>query len=494
VSARLRAQISGAVRKPAVVALTALAILFSVHAVQVQHGTTDTLGLLHGVAVIDKCLHAHEWSCGTAGFGSVGPSAILQYLPGVAFKRAGATFVGAARDLSLLNSVALLGLLVMLWRTGRRVGDVRLAALLALLAVSGPLFWYATAGFGEGLGAFFVTAFACALVTRSGGVVLGLSLFGAAISKEPALPFLLGLAFVVLRQADPVSGVRIRRGQIAGLALGGGAALATNIAFNAFRSSEGGAAGAAPLAHSLTHISVPPPTVAQKAEAVVSLIAAPNVGLIWFWPVALGCIALGLLATWRASPSFRAFLGSPAVGGLFVFGLFVAGVASFNSPYGFIGWGPRYLVPWTPAFALIVLYRDWPVARATLDALARRAALAVPVAVIVLALALSQLAAFLNPNRVYDHFNAGGSCPTRLLDIQEWAQTFGDVDSYYDCTRYLAWTKGPLLVDVDGEFGKASSSVYLLVYSLAVVTLMGVAAGRLPASLARDPQSAAAAS
>jgi hypothetical protein len=471
-AARLRNRIG--LREPAFAAMLLLAAIIGWHAGQFQHLTSDTFGLLDGVAVIDRCLHAHKWACGEAGYGGVGTVALLQYLPGLGFKRLGMTYDGAAHGLVWVNTVAVVLLLGLLWFTGRRVGDKRMAALLVLMAVASPLLWYSNAGFGEGLAALAVTAFTCAVVTRSNGVLLGVSLWLAAISKEPALPFLLALAFVVLRHPPPSGGPRLRRGQAVGLGLGTVAALATNIGFNAFRASEGAAAGARPLTSSIRHIAAPAPTLLQKAEAGVSLFTAPNVGLLWFWPVALGCLALGLIAAWQRSPSLRGFLDSPAAGSLIVFLLFAAGVSSFVAPYGFVAFGPRYLVPWVPSFALVAL-SDWESCSLLLDRLRARAKLAIPVAVAVLVLAVSQLAAFLNPLRSYAHFDPGGDCPTPLSDITTWYARYGEVHTYYSCTRYLAWTKTPVLAKVDAELGSPASLGYLVLYLAGTATLLAVA-------------------
>jgi hypothetical protein len=468
-------------RHLSLLAVVVLGLLVAYHAHNFQHWTSDTLGLLNGAGVIDRCLGAHKWSCGSAGFGYVGPSALLQYIPGVIFHRIGLSLNDALRWMVDLNTISYILTLVLVWRTGRKIGGVRLAALLALVVAASPLLFYANGGFGEGLGLFFVTAFTCAVVTRANGVVLGLTLVGAAISKEPALPFLLGLAFVVLRHPPPAGGPRLRRGQAIGLAVGSAAALAVNIGFNAFRSGEG-VSGARPLTSSLTHIGAPAPTLFQKAEAAVSLFLAPNVGLLWVWPVALGCVVIGLLAAYRRSPSLRGLVGSPAAGALLVMLLLVAGTASFATPYGFSAWGPRYLVPWMPSFAIVAVCTDWPACCEVIDRLRARARLAVPIAIAVGGLAFSHLAAFLNPLRVYDHFGPGGKCPTALNDITTWYQVHGEVDSYYRCTRYLAWTKGPLLLSVDRELLKASSAGYVVLYAGVLTTLMAGALGApLPA-------------
>src|SRR4051812_8739402 len=124
-----------ALREPALIATAVLGVLVVWHAGRFQHLTSDTFGLLNGVGVIDRCLHAHQWDCGSQGYGSIGPSAILQYLPALALKRLGATYDGAAHGLVWVNTAAFVLLLALLWHTGRKLGDRRLSALLVLTAV-----------------------------------------------------------------------------------------------------------------------------------------------------------------------------------------------------------------------------------------------------------------------------------------------------------------------------------------------------------------------
>jgi hypothetical protein len=266
----------------------------------------------------------------------------------------------------------------------------------------------------------------------------------------------------------------VTRWHYAALAAGALAGFLSNAGFNAFRGA--GAGSVAPLSTGLTEVAVPLPDIGERLESAAGLLVAPNVGLLWFWPLALGCLVLGLVAARRAYPTLRGFLTSPPVGAVLVFALLLGGVASFYTPYGFIAWGPRYLVPWMPAFALVALCRVWPAAREIVARALARSRTALAACVIVLALALPQLSAFLAPAQAYKHFAPDSACPIGVTDINVWRDRFGHVSSYYDCTRHLAWGKGRVLVKAYSEFAKPSSWPFALIYVAGVVLLLRLAA------------------
>jgi hypothetical protein len=107
------------------------------------------------------------------------------------------------------------------------------------------------------------------------------------------------------------------------------------------------------------------PTVAQWASNFAGLCVSPNGGLLFFW-----LPACAVIATAARSASRQGFLRAwPALAVLVMLLVLLVGFADYWSPFGWVGWGPRYIVPWIPSLSLILLCK-YPQAA---EQLARRA-------------------------------------------------------------------------------------------------------------------------
>ena len=440
------------------------AALVAWHAAHEWFGTTDTFGLLESIGPMDECLHDRVLTnCGAEGHGRLSASPLLQYLAALSMKRAGLDLQEAYRGLTHLNAAAFLALAALMWHAGRRLAGSTTAPLAVGLVIAGPLLWYSHSGFGESLAAFVTALFVAALALGWPPVVGGLALCLAAISKNPALLFLVPLGAAVLLARHPRRRVRI--GEV--LVYGGAAAVgaAATLWFNAFRS------GAAISGDPIAAATVPFPSLALRLEHAGGLLVAPNVGLLWFWPLALAALVVTLVAVRHA----RAPRGAGGVLALAVLGL-VAAVVSFFTPYGWEAWGPRYLLPWIPAFVLagLALYGraiEQIVRRAVGRARAVVVALA---ATIVIAFGLPHVGGFVDWPLAFTLFNPDQGCVSGLADIHQWANVFG-LDSYYECTRHIAWSRRPVMLTSLESLGGPYGALLALSFAGAVGGLVVMA-------------------
>ena len=427
---------------------------------------SDTLELFDGVAVIDRCIEAGVWQGCEEKFGVTGGSAPLQYLAVLGFKRAGASRDDAFQYLAWLNTAAFAGTLLLMWLAGRRAGP-RTAALLLLCGLSGPLFFYADSGFGEPLGAFWITAFAAALAFRRGVALIALTFFLAALGKGPNMFFLAGLgaAAVIGLHGRSRSAWRPAVGVATGFAV-------SAAAFAWIDRFRGGAVSGDAVVWVAERARLP--DFFQRMEHLAGLFVAPNAGIVWFWPLAVATLGAATVIAWRAR-SRRDPRSLGALGVAAVVLLLLAGMASFYSPFGFIGWGPRYLIPWVPALLVLAVALfgeeiEAVLARATM--LGRPAA-AVLAVLIVLA-GLPHIASRLDLVPYDRLYLPDDGCPARLMDPAQWYDTFGGMSSYYDCIRHMAWEKRQIFLDVmpglgsDGVWGPA----FALSFALAVALLV----------------------
>jgi hypothetical protein len=443
------------------VALTAVALLVAVLAVrQADRGgivTSDTLRLLDSVGAVDACLEAGDWRC----HAGVDKWPLLQHVPGVALKRLGRSRAEVGNDLVLLNGLATIGMLIVLWLVTRREPPpIRAIALLGALV--SPLLWYAATGFGEPLAAFF-TLLAVAGVLRSWPLALVLAAaFFAGISKEVAPPFVALLALA----AGAVAGNWRSRAALAACA-GAALGLVVNGLFNQFRYG------------SFSNVVYTDPDyrvhdLARQGDAALAQLVSPNAGILWFWPVAAAVLVIAAVAAvrrLRADRHDRGALGIAAA--LAALALLIVSFSAWWSPYGWSAYGARLVVPWLPAVALVALIG----ARETVERVAarvlRRTWAAVGVAAVALAFGLPALGMHLEPVTPVSYLSEPKTAC--LIPRVEERVAAGDAavrEQHLHCLSDGAWRTRPVMLEgfrpLDGA-------------NLAIAALFGIAIGALVA-------------
>ncbi len=389
--------------------------------------TGDTNHLVTESRVVMDCVHQRVFrACGfdaDRGRSAVGPYPLLQYLPAIAMRRVGLrpravlrglawiNFAAFVTTLGLLGSVAVLGSHRM-WRS-----------LLVMLAASGPLWFYATTGFGEMLVAVLVLAAVLACLHRRPVLVAMLAL-AACLGKETLPPFVLALGLLAGRGDDDgwLPPRRVLGPLLAGV-LGG---TTLSLGFNVFRYGT---------VRNVRYLQPQFRThgVMRIARNVVELIAAPGGGLAPYWPamvlllVGLGIIGVGAL---RAGDPCREIAG-PVAALFVVFGAFAVGLALWWAPFGWIAWGPRLFVPLIPAVAVVAVH----VGGLRLTELVRRSVAAPVVFAGLLVVCVG--GAF--PELSAPWF--AGPAVTTLRQPDSACPTFGEPgdDHYWRCVHHRAW-------------------------------------------------------
>lgn len=440
-------------RIPTRIAAVALAALIGACALSfvIQHRgfyVTDTQQVLQGVASLDACAQHGIFKACELPSRPVGPFPPAQYLVGLAAKRLGASYDTALNTLVDLNAIAVVGTILLLGFAAVRLLSRRLALVLVVLGVTGPLAWYAQSGYGEPLAAFLTLAAIAAIALEAPAPVVVAAVFLAGLTKEPAGIFLVLLSSVI---------ILARRGRLAALlpvAAAALAAVAVDDAFNFWRYGT--------LYNQFySEPEYVTPGIGLKAQFMAGELVAPNAGLLWFWPLALVLLALSLATGLRERalrPAALAF-GATIVG---LLGLF----AAYHNPFGWNALGPRYLVPWIPALSLAGAYLAREQLERVLDWLAAHALSAAAAAAVVAVLALPQMGFFVKPFAAYDLFGYYGppcNYPARMA-LPAYEQP-----NYESCVTHLAWAARPVLLD-----GIAPLRTVL---GLALSTLVVVATG-----------------
>lgn len=300
---------------------------------------------------------------------------------------------------------------------------------LALMLIASPLSYYAVSSFGEMLSLVTILAASVAALGRRTWPVV-LLVFAGGLSKETMPPFVLGIVLLITWRAE--ASIPRRRLRMTLLGLSALSAIATNLLFNVFRFATW---------RNLNYLSpeynVP---LLRRADFYAMLLFAPQGGLLWFWPVALGLLALvgvSLMiprALHREKAERRLVMAL-----LLLWATFLAGSASWVSPFGWIAWGPRLSLPLIPALSVASV----SVGHARLQAMFRwigaRRGLSIAIGALVVLSALPQLALPWSHGRAIGALIAADDVCPGLMDTPVQR----DRDLYFRCTSHVAWRLHP---------------------------------------------------
>jgi hypothetical protein len=258
---------------------------------------------------------------------------------------------------------------------------------------TGPLWVYATSSFGEMAAALLTVCFVRGALEGNRRQIATYGLL-AGITKEIAWPFLLALGLWTLRKR--------LRSHGGALAAGLGAAIASNALFNSWRFGS----------FQNTFLLQPhfqTPDLATHASFTAGLWLSPNGGWVVFWPAFAVLVVLAL-----RDPAKRA----TTIVVLALLDLLTLGLGRWFAPMGWVAWGPRLLLPWIPAFILLLGDVAWP----------RRQWVWTPALAIGTAHIVS-LMSFAPKDRLFD---PTPECPSPVA-IEASAH------AYYNCIRHLTW-------------------------------------------------------
>jgi hypothetical protein len=445
-----------------IVAVTLLVAFWVEHAPNTAGG--DTVTLVHGARVAVRCIeHGTLERCGRREpkpplpqpSTAVGFYPLMQYLPAGAMIALGASDRQTLTGLALISAAAFIGLLALFLVVARRRGSPGTAAVLILVALTGPLLWYGDSTFGEMLAAFLTALFVVVVLLRPRWYVIAFALLAAGMTRETAVPFLVALGLIALYGCTPRP--QRARSQLIGLGVGAALSLGTTALFNVFRFGELGNADYLQSAYQT-------PGIRLKLEYFGALLAAPNGGLLVFWPVAavvligVGVIGVHALVKRRSPGEWW-----PALALVLVFVGIVAGLASWFSPFGWFAWGPRLALPWIPALVLLALVAYSPVLIPALATTTRTRLRMTATVVVVTALALPHVGVLWRQEAYSDLFlTADRPCVP--------------IDRLFNppCLLSRAWDRPPVLAQAYRGFTHPPGILYGAALAIAVTALLDI--------------------
>lgn len=393
--------------------------------------TGDTDIVAHGAKVALDCIHLGTWSgCGKSSPDrtDVGPYPLLQYIPAAALTKITGSEADVVSGLGRVNFVAfVIAVIVVGLVTRRRSQHPAAGALCLAFVVLSPLWYYATAGFGEMLSAVALMALALAVVERRPALIVA-TMFVAGISKEtlPYFAFALAVLLGTSRQDRWLPPRRV----LLPAAGGAVAAFAANSVFNMFRY---GTLDNPFYLRDLFRV----PDAGRAIRHYLLILFSPNAGVLAFWPALLIAVAIAFAAALGARRTkevpqllrWLGLLGWPLA--------FFATASIWFSPFGWIAWGPRLEVPVLAAWAIgTVLVAP----REVLDRLARFVRTGPRMAVAATFGTILALAPAAGPwsygLAIETLIEADGSCP-RLTEIAIERNS----RQYYRCVGHFGWRR-----------------------------------------------------
>jgi hypothetical protein len=434
------------------------------------HG--DTAGLVHGADGAVHCLARGQLTAcdrradgrmsgpGPTSFvaGRVGQWPLLQYLVAVPMRAAGVSADLTLRTLVALNALALVGLVALVWVTAGRAAKAW-GPVLAVVMVTGPLLWYATAAFGEALACFVAALAVAAVLARRSPWLVGAAVVVGGFTKETTPPFLFVLCAVCVLAVVPERARR--RAYFIAIVVGTVVSVVLSGLFNVFRF---GSFMNSTYMQSTYRVS----DTRTVARFFGALWVSPNGGLLWFWPAAIAVVLVGAVAGLRRRRGIP-MTGAERVAGLVVLGLLalsLAGLAGWFSPFGWIAWGPRLAVPLVPAMVLTAAVASGAAGAAVVQRVLRSAWFWL-VGVLLAVAVLPQVAVVWNARAVSDFFAAGPGCANAHVESRP--------HTYYACVVHKAWHGTPVLVRVVQTLRSPLGFAVMGLAVIAVATLLMLA-------------------
>ncbi len=320
--------------------------------------TQDTQAVIDGVNRTIPCLREGLFSgCGyhpDTQSSDINPYPLLQYLPAFAFRALRLSEEAMRTALIWCNTFAVAATMALVTLRARRSGGFAQGVFGAIAVGTGMLVTYAGHSFGEPLVVLAVTALCvqCLDGRRRWWTSIPALLtvaFAGAIGKETMAVSSALFAGACLLLATVDRGERRRRGIAVGVGLAMG--VGVNLLWNVFR--FGGL-------RNVQYFRETRPGLGRAAVNTVSLIVAPNGGLLWFWFAA--AIALGALVVVAVLPTGRASrpggAGRVRWAAAMAFAGFAAGWLSQGlwwGPFGWYSWGPRLLLPYVVPCIVVAL-------------------------------------------------------------------------------------------------------------------------------------------
>jgi hypothetical protein len=414
----------------------------------------DTPFVLDGTNAFLTCLSNHDFdACGFTGelnyWGLMSPIGwwpLLQHVPDLISIGLGADGHPARnRVLASLSVAGVVGTVGLARVVLKRFGHPAWFWGFLAIVLSGPILAFGRQTAGEMLAMGLLVGLVAATLLQAHPAVIGVAALLACWTKETSYPFVAALGLLGLVLARQRTGRPIRSHVIGGAA-GMAVAIVTASFFNFVRFGS-------VLNTNYLDEQLRTPGVARKLEYALGVLVSPSGGLFVSWPAASFLVlAACVVPLVRSSP--RSAYARPALVLIAVSAVLAVGFASWWTPFGWSGYGPRLQLPWVLPLVLVALVAYGE----ALATLARR--LLTPAWGLLLVFAVALACVLPHIGYMWDHESLGGFFRQQqpLCDAP-WR---GGVEKWHDCQHRQMWLDRPMplyTLDGLGTPGGAATSV-----------------------------------
>lgn len=443
------------------VSVLAIFVRLALFVINEPYREGDTQILVGSVKAIRSCLGEGR----LVGCSFDIPFPLLQYGPTLILSYLGFSDASILHFLAYLSFFGFVASIALVFWTLKRKASRTVAAFAALLMLTGPLLWYSHSTYSEMLAAFLILAFTSASLMRVDKRFLIPLFFLAGMSKEVAFPFLLVIGCLCLLPEIVTAPGKIK-GRLYALLAGAALTVLVNVAFNYFRY------GTYYDAAHLTELYLVP-TLRLHLSFFLAMWFTPYGGLLFFWPtfVLLYFSLLVLLfIRWKnkkydelnTEPTERLIFYLPIIVISLVLVLLTAGFSRWCTPLGGAAWGPRYILPWIPSAALLLLYFYAREVTLLLSLILTKTYGLVATATALVIVSLPQLMVLFGPFVLVKLFDLPGDCP-RVPIIEE------DVTYYYRCIEAQIWPGKLVLLESFPLALKPNAFAFTIFYCVILV-------------------------
>jgi hypothetical protein len=214
------------------------------------------------------------------------------------------------------------------------------------IVMSGPILAYGRQTAGEMLAMGLLVWLVAATVLRAPPAVVALAAAGACITKETSYPFVAALGLLGLVLARRRTGKPILKHTLWGIA-GMAVAITAASLFNVVRFGS-------VLNTNYLEEPLRTPTIGRTLDYIAAVFVSPSGGVYISWPAASVLVTVACVLP-LLKADYRSAYARPALVVIGVVGALSIGFASWWTPFGWSGYGPRLQMPWAPPLVLIVL-------------------------------------------------------------------------------------------------------------------------------------------